>query len=437
MGSEQIHEEIGTLYSRNLQVVLNANAARNKEVKKISKGGVSGLIHSIVSGEQEEVRRDPFYVLDLGVVSGLMDQWVSRLPNVKPFYAVKCNHEPSFVAALAALGVGFDCASKAEIEAALALGISADRIVYANPCKAEAHIKYAAEVGVNLTTFDSEYEVEKIKKWHPKCGLLIRIKAGDDGDARCPLGPKYGALPNEVTPLLQAASAAGLPVVGVSFHVGSATTYSQSYHSAIAAAKAVFDTALQLGMPRMHTLNIGGGFFSGKQFDEAAVTITDSLKTYFGSEPNLEIISEPGRFFAEASFTLATCIIGKRVRGELREYWINDGLYGSMNCMLYDHATVTAKPLASNSDPTNPNCVGAKTYPSTVFGPTCDALDTILTDYQLPDLQVNDWLVFPNMGAYTACAGSKFNGFDTSAIPTYVAYSDSSIGLQEIFIDKP
>lgn len=58
-----------------------------------------------------------------------------------------------------------------------------------------------------------------------------------------------------------------------------------------------------------------------------------------------------------------------------------------------------------------------------MFGPTCDALDTVLRDYQLPELQVNDWLVFPNMGAYTKAAGSNFNGFNTSTILTHMAYA--------------
>ncbi|KAF9608282.1 hypothetical protein IFM89_008567 [Coptis chinensis] len=110
-------------------------------------------------------------------------------------------------------------------------------------------------------------EVEKIRKWHPKCSLLIRLKAPDDGGARCPLGPKYGALPEEVTPLLQAAHAARLVVSGVFFHVGSGATHSRAYRGAIAAAKTVFDTATRLGMPHMHILNIGGGFWIGMVSD--------------------------------------------------------------------------------------------------------------------------------------------------------------------------
>ncbi|XP_077219580.1 ornithine decarboxylase-like [Tasmannia lanceolata] len=423
MGSEQVRA-VGS-GNKSLQAVLSSPGVKGKKVSSLGKGskqGVFDLIQSIVNKKQEV--KDPFYVLDLGVVVGLMEKWNLALPNVRPFYAVKCNPEPAFLGALAALGSGFDCASRAEIEAVLSLGVSPDRIVYANPCKAETHIKYAAGVGVNLTTFDSRDEIEKIRRWHPKCALLLRLKAPSDSGARCPLGPKYGALPEEVAPLLQAAQAARISVAGVSFHVGSGATHSSAYLGAIAAAKSVFETAAKLGMPRMRVLNIGGGFTMGPQFDEASTTIKSALRGYFPDEPRFTLMAEPGRFFAETAFTLATNIIGKRVRGELREYWINDGIYGSMNCILYDHATITALPLACSSNAGNPTCRGMRTFGSTVFGPTCDALDTVLTGHQLPELQVNDWLVFPNMGAYTASAGSNFNGFATSAICTRLCYSN-------------
>ncbi|OMO87328.1 Ornithine/DAP/Arg decarboxylase [Corchorus capsularis] len=407
---------------KTLQAILGAPGLRGEKVTALSKDGLTAFIQSTISTKHE--MKEPFYVLDLGVVMDLFDKWAQTLPMAQPFYAVKCNPNPAFLGTLAALGSNFDCASKAEIDSVLSLGVSPDRIVFANPCKAESHIKYAATVGVNLTTFDSKEELEKIKKWHPKCALLIRVKGPDDGGARCPLGPKYGALPEEVSPLLQAAQAAGLNVKGVSFHIGSGAMQFRAYREAIAEAKTVFETAASLGMPKLRVLNIGGGFTAGPQFAEAASAVKSALQDYFPNEPELTVIAEPGRFFAESAFTLATNIIGKRVRGDLREYWINDGIYGSMNCILYDHAVVTCTPLAEASKHGNPTCKGAKTHDSTVFGPTCDALDTVLKDYPLPELQVNDWLVFPNMGAYTAAAGSNFNGFNTSAILTYLACSN-------------
>ncbi|XP_021285045.1 ornithine decarboxylase-like [Herrania umbratica] len=409
--------------SRSLQPTISAAGLTRKRATALSENELIAFIQSVISDEQQT---EPFYVLDLGVVADLFDMWIRNLPMVQPFYAVKCNPNPALLREMAALGSNFDCASRAEIEAVLALGVSPDRIVFANPCKAESHIKYAASVGVNLTTFDSKDELEKIRKWHPECALFIRIKPPETSGARFQLGAKFGALPEEVVPLLQAAQAAQFTVQGVSFHIGSGATHFRAFEEAIAAAKTVFEKAAQLGIPNMHILNIGGGFTAGPRFTEAAPVVKTALQKYFFNEPGLKVMAEPGLFFAQSSFTLVASIIGKRVRHERREYWINDGIYGSFNFLLYDHDDVILTPLACTSNRGNPTCKGLKTYDSTVFGPTCDAGDTVLKGHPLPEVQVNDWLVFHKMGAYTSSCGTKFNGFDTSAISTYIAYSDQS-----------
>lgn len=46
------------------------------------------------------------------------------------------------------------------------LGVSTDRIIYANPCKQSSYIRYAHEVGVDVMTFDNEQELLKIKQFH-------------------------------------------------------------------------------------------------------------------------------------------------------------------------------------------------------------------------------------------------------------------------------
>ncbi|CAN1315272.1 Ornithine decarboxylase, chloroplastic [Linum perenne] len=360
------------IFSSGLQGIITAPGVKGRNVTSLSNGGLTDFLRSIIIDEKDpDAGGEPFYVLDLGIVASLMDAWSKSLPMVHPFYAVKCNPDKALLGTLAHLGASFDCASRAEIESVLAVGVSPDKIVFANPCKPESHIKYA----------------------------------------------------DEIEPLLITAQDLRLPVVGASFHIGSGATESGAYRGAIAAARSVFDTATRLGLPRMNMLDIGGGFTSGSQFEDAASEIRAALNDYFSDEPGLKVISEPGRFLSESAFTLAATIIGKRVRGGEREYWINDGLYGSMNCILYDHATVRCAPLAIISNPVDPTCEVAATYSSTVFGPTCDALDTVFTGRQLPELKVNDWLVFPNMGAYTAAAGSNFNGFNADRILTHLAYT--------------
>ncbi|XP_039138808.1 ornithine decarboxylase-like [Dioscorea cayenensis subsp. rotundata] len=390
-------------------------------LRNSSKEAIIELIQSIITSNPKV--DEPFFVMDLGVIVELFKNWNHSLKNVRPYYAVKCNPDPAFLGTMAALGAGFDCASRGEIEAVLALGVTADSIIYANPCKPESHIKLAAEVGVNLTTFDSIHELPKIKKHHPKCSLLLRLKAPDDSGARRRLGTKYGALPEEVEPLLRAANEAELTVIGVSFHVGSGATNSDTYRTAIASARAVFDVADKVGGARMHMLDIGGGFSAGTQFEETTNVIKIAIETYFSDIPELEVIAEPGRVFAETASTLATNIVGKRVRGKVREYWINDGIHGSFSCIKNDTATVTMMPLACYSSSNNVRCVGKVKYSSTIFGPTCDSMDTIRKEEMLPELEVGDWLVSPNMGAYTKSMGSDFNGFLTSGICVYLGCS--------------
>lgn len=40
------------------------------------------------------------------------NKWVTNLPRVQPFYALKCNNTPVVLRMLSALGTAFDCASK-------------------------------------------------------------------------------------------------------------------------------------------------------------------------------------------------------------------------------------------------------------------------------------------------------------------------------------
>ena len=54
-------------------------------------------------------------MVDVGRIIDLYDQWMSVLPSVTPFYAVKANNDPVLLKVLAELGIGFDCASKVRL----------------------------------------------------------------------------------------------------------------------------------------------------------------------------------------------------------------------------------------------------------------------------------------------------------------------------------
>lgn len=47
------------------------------------------------------------------------------------------------------------------------LGISSKNIIFTNPCKQASQIKYAAKIGVNILSCDSELELKKIARNNP------------------------------------------------------------------------------------------------------------------------------------------------------------------------------------------------------------------------------------------------------------------------------
>ena len=391
--------------------------------------GDSATIHAHVRHLIEtHSLEDNLYVMDLGAVERLWHAWHVALPRVHAHYAVKCNNDPALLACLASLGAGFDCASGAEVEQVTALGVSPDRIIFANPCKRPADIRFAAAKGVTHSTFDTESELLKLRRWSPGSRVLLRIRA-DDPTARCPLGNKFGAEEWEWEELFAAARRHGVPVDGISFHVGSGATNPAAFSYAVELARRAFDLGAVYGF-HMSILDIGGGFCGGRFTADGRVdlggvpaAVNASLAMHFPEGCGVRLIAEPGRYFAESVATLACLVYGRRQRaseagGEAHgfDYWITDGLYGSMNCLLYDHATVFPRPLGGIPD-------GVKVVPSTVFGPTCDGLDTVVRDYPLPELDVGDWLLFPRMGAYTICGASKFNGVNAVDVPTFYVAS--------------
>jgi len=325
---------------------------------------------------------DSFYIMNLSHINTAYEEWTRAFPTIRPFYAVKCNPDRHIVERLASLGAGFDCASPGEIELVLDCGVDPSNIIYANPVKRISDIQFAWKSGVRVTTLDSIQELEKIQRCCPEMQVILRIKAIDP-TAKCVLSNKYGAILEDTAEICQKA---GDNLVGVSFHVGSGARDPDAY------VRAIRDAMNIINAKNLKILDIGGGFTYG-ELPVAAVT-----KAIEGIE-GVQIIAEPGRYFAEHVGTLVSPVIGKKVLNDEVQYYISDSLYGSFNCIVYDHATPTIQTLQD----------GPKRK-SRVFGATCDGMDEIISEVDLPDLNVDDWTIFERMGAYTTAASTNFNG---------------------------
>ncbi|XP_014681873.1 PREDICTED: antizyme inhibitor 2-like [Priapulus caudatus] len=356
-----------------------------------------------------------FFVIDLNDIVRKYREWQQKMPRVEPFYAMKCNDTPGVLRLIADLGVNFDCASKKEMSTVLDLGVSPERVIFASPCKIASHVKYAAEHDVAMTTFDNEHELYKIKRLHPGAKLVIRITT-DDSKAQCPLSIKFGAKLADTRRLLTIARQLELNVIGVSFHVGSGSSDASAWSVAIRDAKRVFEEADEVGYA-FSLLDIGGGYPGDRNasidFDDICNEVNASLDEHFPEGCGVRLIAEPGRYMVASAFTLVVNVHSKDVdvtwnketgtKTVKNKLYVNDGIYGSFNCLMFDHARVF--PALFKAD------MGKPVYHTSVWGPSCDGLDCILKDVLLPDLDIGSWLIFENMGAYTVAAASCFNGF--------------------------
>ena len=138
--------------------------------------------------------------MDLQNIKDRVTLWQKYLPSVSLFYAVKTNPNEKFIKALIALGCGFDCASKAEIDLVLRLGGKAEDIIYANPVKSKSQLIHAKKTNVKLMTCDSFRELRDIAEIFPEAEVVIRLKI-DKTDAVYKFD-KFGISKSQWKPML-------------------------------------------------------------------------------------------------------------------------------------------------------------------------------------------------------------------------------------------
>lgn len=143
-----------------------------------------------------------------------------------------------------------------------------------------------------------------------------------------------------------------------------------------------------------------------------------------------------GNYFACSTHVLAVNIIGKRILdigskesvGKSFMYYVNEGVFGSFNCVIsYD--LIMCPSLLMDSRESDSSRHRTAVFPSIIWGQTCDSKDK-LCEIELPELNVGDWLYFDNMGGYTVGVASTFNGF---SIPVKFYYVTENYRCMHVY----
>ena len=166
-------------------------------------------------------------------IESQLSLWKKTIPNVSPYYAVKCNPEPLLLQTLIKNEVNFDCASLREVNEVINCGHPYDQlppdILYAHPMKSHKDIHSLGQMNIKTTVVDSLEECEKLTEAKWSGSAFIRL-AVDDKDSKMPFSSKFGATEKE---LIEIAKYSNIPITGVSFHVGSGCENPLQYKRAI------------------------------------------------------------------------------------------------------------------------------------------------------------------------------------------------------------
>jgi ornithine decarboxylase len=358
----------------------------------------------------EQQPATPCLVLDVDRVEENFRALRAAVPLARIYYAVKANPAPQILQRLVKLGSSFDAASAEEIDACLAAGAEPCAISFGNTVKKVAAIGRAYGAGVSLFAFDCAEELDKLARHAPGSRVFCRI-AVENAGADWPLSRKFGTTLERARELMVQAGELGLDPYGVSFHVGSQQTQTESYQAAIGRVAMLFSDLREAGV-NLRMVNLGGGFPVPYRdevpgIDAFGLAITQAMTEAFGNDLP-ETIVEPGRFIVgDAGVVSAEVVlVSRRAKDDpVRWVYLDIGRFGGL---AETEGEAIRYRITTRHD-------GGPTGPVAIAGPTCDGADVMYhrSNYRLPTaLACGDRVELLDTGAYvTTYASQRFNGF--------------------------
>ncbi|KAH7978986.1 hypothetical protein HPB49_007684 [Dermacentor silvarum] len=412
-----------------------------------------------------QVTGDAFFVCDVRDLEYKVNLWRSEMPNVTPFFAVKCCTDLVVLRTLSSLGVNFDCSNKArtavlhklsfhsvEIEIVMQLGVSPERIVFANPIKSVEDLDYAKRNNVTLMTFDSTDELDKIRdKNASKQGMAAY-------SAPCPWAGRHGhagqghrndlavevryilTAPSSQTPydmlkkaILELTAISKLkrlqlllmtPFAGETCRLKpcSTCTTNNVHHRRSGSYSAVPEkvkenvntvvtpdsTVLKGGgvrlLLRIQGNTVGCGITMNNKFGCSLADASKVLRKARCRNLNIAGVSfhigaafkHPTVFQRTIEDAKAVFDVGRELGFKMDTLDIGGGFPGG------------ARKLESFVEPPVNR---PRDILTTIWGATCHPWDMIVDRSHFFAVADGEWLVFDNMGAYTLVSASGFNGF--------------------------
>ena len=365
--------------------------------------------------QQFEGIRTPFYYYDADLLRKTLQTINDEANKHQGFcvhYAVKANAHPRVLRIIREAGLGADCVSGGEIEAALRAGFPADKIVFAGVGKSDWEINLGLEKEIFCFNVESIPELEVINSLAGASGKTARVAfrinpdVGAHTHANITTGlaeNKFGIAMRDMEDVIaEAVRMEHVKFVGLHFHIGSQILDMGDFE---ALCNRINDLQSQLERHQITVehINVGGGLGIDYQHPNR-VPIAD-FHAYFNTyakklrlRPGQTLHFELGRAVVAQMGSLITRVLYIK-KGATKQFAIVDaGMTDLIRPALYQ-AYHKIENMSSDEE--------KETYD--VVGPICESSDVFCKQIDLNCCHRGDLLAIRSAGAYGEIMASGYN----------------------------
>lgn len=357
----------------------------------------------------------PFYRYDTGLLKRTLQTILLQIgprPDFRVHYAIKANANPLVLKPILEAGLGVDCVSGGEIEAALKAGFPPSSIVFAGVGKDDWEIDMALRNDIFCLNVESEAELDVIRERAKTLGKRVRIafRVNPDIDAHTHSNITTGLAENKFGINLDllgdlTARTMAMPEIsleGLHFHIGSQIVDMKPFRELCHRINSIQKDLQAIGFTARH-INVGGGL--GIDYENPETHPIPDFESYFnifktGLElrPGQEVHFEPGRSVVAQCGQLVTKVLYVKENPNKRFAITDAGMTDLIRPALYD-AYHKIRNLTSDGEELEYD----------VVGPICESSDTFGKNRKLSKVRRGDLLAIMSAGAYGETMASQYN----------------------------
>lgn len=356
----------------------------------------------------------PFYYYDLEVLKQTLDLLTTEANkyNYKAHYALKANANPRILSVINSFGIGADCVSGGEVQAAVNAGFPSSKIVFAGVGKADWEINLALDHHIFCFNVESIPELEVINELAAAKGMVaqveLRINPNVQADTHHYITTgreenKFGISLADVDKVIDVALAcSNIKLIGVHFHIGSQILEMNNFAGLCSRVNELQDQFAKRNIVMEH-INVGGGLgidyhYPNKQPIPDFAGYLKTFKSMLKLREGQTVHFEPGRSVVGQCGSLITKVLYIK-EGASKSFAIVDAGFTDLIRPALYQAYHKMENISSQEEITKYD----------VVGPICESSDCFGKDVELNKTKRGDYIAIRSAGAYGEIMASQYN----------------------------